>query len=132
MKRATCLTCGKEVGPFHEPGVSLSCTLITPARPDLDSIQWTGKNTPQIKAWMVSVLHRDGQPVPDIALFVKRRSSGMSKTLFTNLLDDPAPEITAAMWTAANSTYVGLVNGDWIAKDMQGFFPTKTVKEQDR
>ena len=89
----------------------------------VEAIQWTGRNVPEVKAWMTSCLHRDGQSVPDIALFVKRRSSQMTTTLFSNLLDDPKPEVTAALWVAANSRYLGIVDGEWIIKDQHGFYP---------
>lgn len=99
---------------------------ITKKPVTVEAIQWTGKNTAEVKAWMTSAIHRDGTGDPggsNIALFVKRRSKDMTTTLFTNLITAPKDDVTAALWVAANGQYLGIVDGEWILKDSLGFYP---------
>jgi len=103
----------------------------------VDAMQWTGKNTGPLKAWMMGFVVEaiDGAPrherravkqaVRDfeVAMFVKRRSTGMTEALFRNLIDDPSPECSAALWVAANESYLPLVDGEWVIHDSVGFYP---------
>jgi hypothetical protein len=94
----------------------------------VDAMQWTGSNVGPLKAWMAGfVLHPVGSDVVvdqhQIAMFVKRRATGMTETLFRNLIDDPKPEHTAALWVAATESYLPLVDGEWVLHDSAGFYP---------
>lgn len=94
----------------------------------VDAMQWTGKNAGELKAWMMTLVV---EPVGScltleqrqLALFVKRRATGMTETLFRNLIDEPAKDCTAALWVAANGTYLPLVDGEWVLHDSAGFYP---------
>lgn len=92
---------------------------------EVEAVRWTGKNTGEVKAWMMSQYLAEDEHTsdPQIAMFVRRRASGMTETLFRNLIANPAPDVTAALWVAASDQYVGLVSGEWILKDSLGFYP---------
>ncbi len=102
----------------------------------VDAMQWTGKNAGELKAWMMTLIVEDVDvdeatrrelrrtlPAASTALFVKRRQTGMTETLFRNLIPDPAKSCTAALWVAANESYLPLVDGEWVIHDAIGFYP---------
>lgn len=84
-----------------------------------DAFRWNGKNVKEMKEWMDSL-----QPEHDIALFVKRRA--VTKTFFLNLIEDPEDDVTAALWVAANNSYLGITDGEWVMHDEHGFYPCKS------
>jgi len=90
-----------------------------------DRIVWTGKNTGEVKAWVMSHLLAD--PVAKeingpISTFIKRRGSHMTKALWENIIEDCPAEATAALWVAADDQYCHVNDGDTIVKDERGFF----------
>lgn len=100
----------------------------------VDAMQWTGKNTGELKAWMAGFVLQPVLPVDSpveppyvrhdrVALFVKRRATGMTETLFRNVVEHPSPECSAALWVAANESYLPLVDGEWVMHDNLGFYP---------
>lgn len=89
---------------------------------EVEAIQWTGKNTREVKAWISEQIG----DLDNIAVFVQRRSQNMTETLWGNVADpDWGKEVTAALWVQANTTYLPLTTGEWVMHDQFGFYPCK-------
>lgn len=88
-----------------------------------DRIVWTGKNTGEVKAWVMTyVIDAGGAGRDQIAYFVQRKGSHMTKALWGNVVPDSAAEVSAAVWVEAEEAYVGLRDGDAIVHVAHGYF----------
>lgn len=68
----------------------------------IEAMQWTGANSDEIRSWMVEDV--DG------------------KEWFTTN-DDAAH--TAQLFVAANHAWLTIEQGEWVAKDSEGYYPIK-------
>lgn len=71
---------------------------------DREAMRWTGDNLTAIQEWIGST-----------GDFYEADEEDRS--------DDP--EATGVLYVAANSVWVGIVPGEWIIKDTEGYYPCK-------
>lgn len=97
-----------------------------------DHIVWTGKNTAEVKAWVHTQFCAAPEPTgEDVALFIRRKMSGMTKALWGNVLPEPHdPDVTAALWVAEREEYVGLRDGDCVVVSEAGGFRVEPRVEE--
>lgn len=96
----------------------------------IKAIRWTGKNLADVKDWVQervlehqpdNALIREGK----IALFIKRRGTGMTETLWKNIEQEGwGKDISAAVYDYLHVSYVGVKDGQWIMCGTEGeFYP---------
>jgi hypothetical protein len=91
------------------------------------AIRWTGKNLADVRNWIKERLAAmpDVQIVQGAHVFLKRRATGMTETLWQNIADeDWSSDITAAVYDQLHETWVGVKDGQWIMCGTKGeFYP---------
>lgn len=85
----------------------------------IHAVRWTGKNTPEVKAF---VKEHGLQGGAEVAGFVKRRGPGVTKALWEGQIadDDWSEDITAAVYDFLHETWVGVKDGQWIMRGTEG------------
>jgi hypothetical protein len=69
---------------------------------EIEAMQWTANNAEAMLCWMGD---KFATICPD------------------DRTDDP--DATAQIWVAANGRWLPIVNGEWVARDSEGFYPIK-------
>lgn len=87
--------------------------------------RWTGANTREVKAWVAEQLIDHGHDADGIALFLPRRSTVMTETLWENVADETwGHDVTGAVYDRLHQTWVGVITGQWIICGTEGeFYP---------
>lgn len=95
----------------------------------IQAFRWEGNNTKLVKQWLTEQWKKNapgnsGIPA-NFALFVPRRSTGMTETLWQNIADPEwSDEITAAVFDYLHESYVGVKTGQWIMCGTEGeYYP---------
>lgn len=84
----------------------------------IEAVRWTGDNAAELRSWAVMP---DGVPC-----FVSMDEEDAETTLGAEVFERFGDSgTTAALWVAANTQWLPIADGEWVAKDKIGFYPIK-------
>lgn len=92
---------------------------------EIQALQWTGENADELYDWAV-LPSRGAIRGSVMQCFVPMDDDETFDTLRSEMFDDFRNKgATAALWVDANSQWLPLQTGEWVAKDRHGFYPIK-------
>lgn len=90
----------------------------------IEAVQWTGNNVEELYGWAVRVA--EGPINAIVECFRTFDDDGIYDAIREDKLYALVTKgCTAALWVDANSEWLGIVIGEWVAKDRHGFYPIK-------
>ena len=92
---------------------------------EIEAMQWTGDNPDDMYDWAV-LPSRGAIKGSVMQCFVPMEDDEVFDTLSGEMFDDFRNKgASAALWVDANSQWLPVQDGEWIAKDRHGFYPIK-------
>lgn len=92
---------------------------------EIEAMQWTGHNADELYDW--ACRPAEGGPANAIVECFKTFDDD---AIYDDITEDKINAMVlkgcrAAVWVDANSEWLGIAVGEWVAKDRHGFYPIK-------
>lgn len=92
----------------------------------IEAMQWTGYNADELYAWAFRPAVGSSVANAVVECFKTFDDDTIYDEIRGEKLDELAARgCTAALWVDANGEWLGIVIGEWVAKDRHGFYPIK-------
>lgn len=88
----------------------------------IEAVQWTGDNAKEMAAWF-----KVHNKTAALKVWIRRQSATKAHWLYVSDNSDWGNDstVTAALWVAANDSWLPIRNDEWIIVDEHGFYPCK-------